>query len=216
MPIELLYEDDALLVANKPEGIATIPERDLSVESLLIRLREERGEELLPVHRLDKEVSGVVLFARTREAHRELNRQFEQREVRKVYVAIVHGVVGPNRGRIDAPIRAYGSGRMGVDHRAGKPSETGYRVIERLPFHTVLETYPITGRRHQIRVHLYHLGYPIVGDMRYGDRAIGQTARRLFLHAADLTFRTPDGRRITVSAPIPDVFESSLAVLRFA
>ncbi len=216
MPIEVLYEDDALVAVNKPEGIATIPERDPSVESLLIRLREEREEEMLPVHRLDKEVSGVVLFARTREAHRALNRQFEEREVRKVYVAVVHGVLSANRGRIDAPIRAFGSGRMGVDQRMGKPSETAYRVIERLPYHTLLEAYPLTGRRHQIRVHLYHLGFPIVGDLRYGDRSVGQTARRLFLHAADLTLRTIDGRKITVSAPVPAVFESTLQVLRFA
>lgn len=212
----VLYADSTLLAVDKPAGIATIPERDATVASLLGLLREEYGEGLLPVHRLDKEVSGVVLFARNPEVHRELNRQFEEREVRKVYVAIVHGVVPANRGRIEAPIRAYGSGRMGVDPRRGKPSETAYRVIERLPFHTLLEAYPLTGRRHQIRVHLYHLGYPIVGDRRYGTPSAQGAASRLFLHAADLTFQTPDGRRLIVSSPLPAVFETTLSALRFA
>jgi 23S rRNA-/tRNA-specific pseudouridylate synthase len=131
-----------------------------------------------------------------------LNEAFEQRRIIKTYLALVHGRVGPNEGVVDQPIREFGSGRMGVSP-SGKPSITTYRVLERLGAFTLLEANPQTGRRHQIRVHLYHIGHPIVGDLRYGDRAVQQRFCRLMLHASgiDLPHPTTGARLILRDCP---------------
>lgn len=203
--IELLYEDEGCLAVDKPAGLATIPER-FTDRCLLAEVEAHLGAKAFVVHRLDKDVSGVVLFAKDAGMHRHLNTQFETRAVDKTYVAVVHGAVAAEAGVVDRPIRAFGSGRMGVDEAKGKPSETRFAVRARRGDYTVLDVHPVTGRRHQIRVHLYHLGHPIVGDPMYGDRARQQRYERLMLHARAIAFRHPSGRIVAVESPLPEAF----------
>lgn len=213
--IPVLFDREGILAVAKPEGLATIPGRgEGGRESLLARLEAEQGSRLFVVHRLDREVSGVLLFARDATVHRLLNRQFEERIPKKVYLALVLGAVAREAGEIDQPIRAYGSGRMGVDMARGKPSVTGYRVLERPGGCTLLEALPVTGRRHQIRVHLYSLGHPIAGDPFYGSKNVQSGYPRLMLHARAITFRLPSGGTETVTAPVPASFEDVLAAVR--
>jgi len=208
--IEVLYEDEDLLAVNKPEGLVAVPERRRLDQSLFEMLCAERGEKLYIVHRIDRETSGVIVFARNAEAHRQLNRQFETRSVEKVYLAFVHGIISDDQGEIDKPLRQFGSGRVAVDAQHGKDSITEFRVLERPGAFTLIEARPRTGRRHQIRVHFYSIGHPIVGDPLYGDGAIQHSYSRLMLHARRLTLEQPSGRRLTIEAAIPPSFQKIL------
>ncbi len=208
--IDTLYEDDDILAVNKPEGLVAVPERRRLDQSLFEMLCAERGEKLYIVHRIDRETSGVIVFARNAEAHRQLNRQFETRSVAKVYLALVHGVIGDDQGEIDKPLRQFGSGRVAVDAQRGKASLTEFRVLERLEAFTLVDVRPHTGRRHQIRVHFYNIGHPIVGDPLYGDKAIQSHYPRLMLHAWRLTLDLSAGKRMTVEAPVPKSFNHVL------
>jgi len=208
--ISILFEDEDVIAVDKPEGLVAIPERRPQGDSLLELLGAQREEKLFVVHRIDKDTSGVIVFARNAQAHRFLNQQFEARQVEKVYLALVHGVVGQDGGTIDQPLRQCGSGRIAVDAERGKPSVTDIRVAERFASHTLIEAHPRTGRRHQIRVHLYHLGHPIVGDPLYGEAVIQKGFPRLMLHARMLTLQLPSGADLTVEAPIPESFQASL------
>ncbi len=209
----LLYESTDYLAVNKPEGIASIPERLPGTESVLQLLQHERGEKLFVVHRLDKEVSGVLVFARHASAHRYLNDRFSGRQVRKVYLAVVHGALPPMGGSIRKPLREFGSGRMGVDER-GKPSETDFDVVESWPSTTLVKAFPRTGRRHQLRVHFYSIGHPVVGDLRYGDRTIQAQFKRLMLHALQISFILPTLKRVTIQVDAPASFLESCELLR--
>lgn len=201
-----LFEDADVLAVDKPEGLASIPERDTTQESLLALLSAARHTKLYVVHRLDKEVSGVMLFAKNADAHKYLNEQFSHHSVQKSYLALVHGVIAQKGGTLDAPLRQFGSGRMGVDSKRGKESATTFQVLKRLNSYTLVEVHPVTGRRHQIRVHFYSLGYPIVGDLLYGEREIQRRFPRLMLHARRIECRLPSGRIGTIEAPIPESF----------
>jgi len=206
--IPILFENDDLLAVNKPEGLAAIPERLPGNKSLFEMLSAERAEKLYIVHRLDRETSGVIVFAQNAETHRWLNRQFESRSVRKTYLALVHGSVPDDEGIIDAPLRQFGSGRVAVDPERGKASSTEFRVQNRFKSATLVEAYPCTGRRHQIRVHLYHLGHPIVGDPLYGDKIQQTPYPRLMLHAQNLTLHLPSTDDLTLEAPVPESFRA--------
>jgi tRNA pseudouridine32 synthase / 23S rRNA pseudouridine746 synthase len=207
--IPLLYEDPDLIAVNKPVGVSSIPERDLAVPSVRTLLEKQLGTRLFTVHRLDKEVSGVMLFAKTADAHRYLNAAFFDRNVKKTYIALVHGVVASDSGTIDAPIRQFGSGRMGVDAKNGKPSITRYKVLERRDPFTLVEAYPLSGRRHQIRVHFYHIGHPIAGDMRYGKIMEQNPFTRIMLHAWRISWKKRDGMEMTVEAEVPEEFRKN-------
>jgi tRNA pseudouridine32 synthase/23S rRNA pseudouridine746 synthase len=204
--IPILYEDNDLIAIQKPAGISSIPERDLKVSSVRKLLEQQLCKKLFTVHRLDKEVSGVMLFAKTADAHRYLNAAFFDRKVKKTYVALVHGILTQDSGTIDAPIRQFGSGRMGVDDKNGKPSATRYRVLERRKGVTLVEACPETGRRHQIRVHFYHIGHPIAGDARYGSSNEQKLFSRLMLHAHRIQFKKKAGLDIEVEAEVPEEF----------
>ena len=204
--LTILFEDDDIVAVEKPSGVATIPERDLSKESVLSILEGRLGMKLFIVHRLDKEASGVVLFAKNAIAHRLLNKQFFERTVEKTYAALVLGRVQDDRGVIDAPIRQFGSGRMGVDAVRGKPSLTRYEVVQRFEATTLINAFPSTGRRHQIRVHCYNLGNPIAGDPFYGKKNVQERYSRLMLHAMRISFTSVDGQRITVESEVPREF----------
>jgi len=210
--IPILFEDDGIVAVDKPEGLAAIPERRPQGGSLLELLEARRAEKLYVVHRIDKETSGLIVFARNAGLHRWLCRQFEGRTVAKTYLALCHGTIADDRGTIDGPLRQFGSGRVGVDTERGKPSVTEFEVRRRLGAFTLVAAYPRTGRRHQIRVHLYHLGHPIVGDPLYGDKAIQQGFGRLMLHAWRLSVPLPSGRTLTLEAPVPESFAGVLEV----
>ena len=186
MNIGVLFENDEFWVAHKPAGLATIPERLNPEAPNLWKLGENLvGSRLWVVHRLDKETSGVVVFAKNAEAHRRLNAFFEKRLVRKTYIAWVFGS-WEGAGTCRAPLREFGSGRVAVDPARGKPSETAWKVLQTRENCTLVELNPATGRRHQLRVHLYHLGHPILGDPLYGPAAQRGVWDRLYLHALEL------------------------------
>lgn len=208
--IPVVYEDPDFLVVAKPEGCAAIPEREGDRECLLARVAAARGERLLAPHRLDKEVSGALVLARSPEAHRWLANCFRQRQVEKEYLALVHGRMERDRGRIQRPLREFGSGRVSVDPRQGKPAITEFEVLERTPNFSLIKVRPLTGRRHQIRAHFYHLGHPIVGDRRYGQRRQQEAFPRLMLHASRVAFPTPSGQRVCVEVPPPESFDRVL------
>jgi len=212
--LRLLVANDELIAVDKPEGIATIPER-IEREHCLQRLLEQQtGARPFVVHRLDKEVSGVIVFARSAAAHRHLCLQFERHEVRKLYTALVLGVPPEQRGVIERPVRQFGSGRMGIDTARGKPCRTEFEVVERLDRHAILSVHPLTGRRHQIRVHLYSLGHPVAGDPRYGDAAAQARYGRLMLHSSRLELRLLSGEALAIESALPESFQRVLQSVR--
>jgi RluA family pseudouridine synthase len=208
----VLYETADYLAVDKPAGVVSVPQAD--TEGLPGLLRGHYAGRLFPVHRLDRGASGVIVFAKNAATHRHLNAEFDRREVRKTYLALVEGVPASNRGQINAPLREFGSGRMGVDPSRGKPSTTDWKVAERFDGATLLRVEPATGRRHQIRVHLYHIGHPILGDLRYGEKARQARFPRLMLHAQSLDFALPSGERVAIASPPPPSFEAVLAEFR--
>ena len=213
MAIHLLHEDAHLLAVSKPSGQVVIPGRgDLPGEPLVAELEKHTGEKVYVVHRLDRGASGVVLFAKNPKAHRFLSLQFENREVAKTYQVLAQGTID-HGDRIDQPLRAFGSGRMGV-HPDGKPSATEFEVRELLKGATLLDVKPLTGRRHQIRVHFFSIGHPVMGDPLYGkDRPVGGVLR-LMLHAQSLEFRHPSGTKLALRTDPPQDFEDVLTLLR--
>lgn len=142
--ISILFENEDLLVVEKPEGIATIPERQKEKESVLGLVSAAVNHKLYVVHRLDKEVSGVLAFAKHAEAHKALNQQFNQRTIHKTYMAVTHGVIGRSIHKIDTPIRQFGSGRMGIDLKQGKPCITEFSVTRRFETYTLVKVHPLT------------------------------------------------------------------------
>jgi tRNA pseudouridine32 synthase/23S rRNA pseudouridine746 synthase len=206
MPI--LHEDANLLVIDKPIGVSSIPERDVAVPSAQRLLESARGEKLFIVERLDKEVSGLLVFARDEQTHRTVSLAFEQRRARKIYVALAHGVIARD-GVIDKPIAQFGSGRMGVHEKKGKPSRTEYSIVERYAAHTLVHARPVTGRRHQVRVHFYAIGHALVGDPRYGDATEQAKWPRLMLHALRVELEG-----LTVECPPPPTFVDQLERLK--
>ncbi|MBI5881944.1 MAG: RNA pseudouridine synthase [Elusimicrobia bacterium] len=207
----------------KPSGVPVIPGRSAPTAStadsgpcLRAALEAVRGP-VFVVHRIDQDASGVVLFAKDRKTHRDLCLQFERRRTRKTYLAAVQGVVAGD-GSVDRPIREFGSGRMGIAQGGyslpgGKSALTRYRVLERFAAATLLEVEPVTGRRHQIRVHLYAAGHPILGDALYGkDRPVGG-APRLMLHGLEIGFFGADGEAKKVKCEPPEDFARVLLLL---
>ena len=209
LPHSLLRRSPGWVAVSKPAGIAAIPELAGDTACLQAVLERELKTRLWVVHRLDKEVSGVILYALNAAEHRRLNMAFEAREVRKQYIAGAHGVVAGDSGEIDLPLREFGSGRIGVDREKGKACLTRWRVLERLADRTRLEMEPHTGRRHQLRAHAYALGHPLIGDTRYGDKAVQAKFPRLLLHAATLDFPDTDGARVVVECPPGDDFRQA-------
>jgi RluA family pseudouridine synthase len=207
--VPVIYEDARLIALGKPSGLLVIPGRGAGEDPALNLLLEQRlGARIFVVHRIDREASGVVLFAKDAEAHRLLCASFAARAARKKYLALVQGLA-PEQGSVDSPIRAFGSGRMGADP-GGKPSLTRWRRLAALRGASLLEVEPETGRRHQIRAHLYSIGHPILGDPLYGnDRPVGKFPR-LMLHSLELSLAHPDGSLLRLRAPEPADFLRAL------
>lgn len=210
----IIHRDGDILAIDKPAGVPTIPERDPSIPSLIKVLEENLGTRLFVVHRLDKEASGIVIFGLNAEARRALMILFEQHKAQKCFTLLVHGRIDEESGVIDRKIRQFGSGRMGIDDRAGKPSRTGFRIVERFPGATLVDAQALTSRRHQVRVHFYCIGHPIVGDSRYGDAALQIGYPRLMLHASSLSVVFPGRRRLELIAPVPPAFAALIEAAR--
>ncbi|MEE4119810.1 MAG: RluA family pseudouridine synthase [Paracoccaceae bacterium] len=203
-PLTVLHEDTHCLVLDKPAGLLAVPGKTPGLADCLEARARARWPDALTVHRLDLATSGVCVLARGAAAHRHLSMQFARRHVAKRYTALVHGAVWAATGAIDLPMRADWPHRprQMIDPAQGRPALTRWRITARHGASTRLALEPLTGRSHQLRLHLLALGHPILGDLIYG----GGTAEapRLMLHAAALTFRHPaDGRPVTVSAPDP-------------
>ncbi len=215
LSVPVIHEDDRLLAVNKPAGALVIPGRGTDEEeSLLEKLSRESARKLFVVHRLDRDASGLLVFAKDAETHRAFSIAFERREAKKTYLALVRGIL-EKPGFVDKPIHQFGSGRMGVDPR-GKPSVTRYKVKERFRDATLLEVEPESGRRHQIRVHLYSLGHPIAGDRLYGpgQKNVPSEEGRLMLHALRLTLPNPGGGTLELIAEPDADFVSLLSARR--
>lgn len=219
LPLDVIYEDGDLIVVNKPAGMSVHPGAGRASGTLVNALLHHFetlsavGGELRPgiVHRLDKDTSGVLVVARNDTAHRRLAAQFAARQVEKVYVALVEGVLKRDEGRIEKPIERDPVRRVRMTARtgAGRAAVTEYRVLQRFRKHTYVEVRIGTGRTHQIRVHMASIGHPVAGDRLYGARAAA--CGRFFLHARRIAFRHPaTGAPVTFEAPLAPELESWL------
>ncbi len=208
MQVEVLWRGEGLLAASKESGIPVIPDRTGSCTDLKALLEEQTGTRLWVVHRIDRETSGLVLFATDAAAHRTACGLFESREVRKEYLALAEGADIPGDGVVDMPLRVFGSGRTAVDRGRGRDAVTSFEVIARGESFCLLSVRPLTGRRHQIRAHLFAIGHPVAGDPLYGDRGSRGRFGRLMLHAHALTLPW-SGAAIRIVAPPPDRFVSA-------
>lgn len=201
--LALVHEDSAVLVFDKPSGLLSVPAKPPGPQDCLeARVRAAFPEALL-VHRLDRDTSGVIVFARSRVAQRHLGWQFERRQVVKGYVARVTGHPAAAGGRVEAPLRCDWENRprQVVCPERGRAAVTDWRVLAWEENGVRLELRPLTGRSHQLRVHCAHLGHPILGDPLYGDAA---AAPRLQLHAERIGFRHPEGGAAVVfECPCP-------------
>ena len=213
--LKILYEDPNLIVVDKPAGIPVLPDGWEKDSEYLVRMLEERYGKIFIVHRLDKITSGVMVFARDAETHRALNIQFEEHEAQKAYHAIVEGNPKWEEKTVKYPLRANvgHKHRTVVDDKNGKPSETRFRVIKRYEEAALVEAKPLTGRTHQIRVHAYALGHPLVEDVLYGSRDQYGLPRPM-LHAQSLSFIHPISQeRVKFSAPHPADFDEALNII---
>ena len=230
---EILYQDEHVLVVNKPAGLTVVPLGSGKEKCLKELLAEKLGREVFAVHRLDRETTGVVAFALDAESHRHLSLQFQHREVRKVYWALVRGIPIPPSGAVRLPLaRDKNPIKVVVARKGGKSSRTDYRVLQEFHGFSLVEARPKTGRMHQIRVHLAAIGCPLAVDGLYGGTEAlylsqikarykqkkSQEERplmsRLTLHARELTLTHPVSQaRFSVLATLPRDFEVLLKQL---
>jgi len=233
--LTILYEDSDLMVVNKPRGMVVHPGAGVSsgtlVNALLYHCKDLSGigGVLRPgiVHRLDKDTSGVLVIAKNDFSHLALSRQFKERKVNKRYIALVKGRVLRERGKIEVPIGRHPVKRkkMAIGAKRARKAITTYKVLERFKDFTLLEAIPETGRTHQIRVHLSYIGYPIVGDPKYGMKKLKTQNSKLkiaidnlqgqALHAQTLGFVHPRTKEyMEFNAPLPEEMEKVIGLLR--
>lgn len=223
MKLELLYEDENMLFVNKPAGLLVIPDRfDPELASLNKLIEETIGQKIWVVHRLDRDTSGVICFAKNETTHKFLSKQFQEHTVEKYYEGIVNGRVINEEGRLELPIHEHPTkkGTM-VIAKKGKASITEYKILNSYSLYTHLQLRIYTGRTHQIRVHMQSLGHPIACDEIYGDgkpfylssvkkkyklsdkyESEKPLLARLGLHASKLVLQKEDGTSLTVEAPL--------------
>ncbi|MHC1741342.1 MAG: RluA family pseudouridine synthase [Anaerolineaceae bacterium] len=224
--LDIIFENDDLAVINKPAGMVVHPAAGHATGTLVQAalsaipdLQGINGEERPGiVHRLDKDTSGLIVLAKNERAHRWLQDQFRLRKVKKVYIALVDGHPPTPTGRIEAEIARDPSHRKQmavVSTGRGRPSTTEYQTLEQFDSHTLIEAHPLSGRTHQIRLHMAFLGCPIVGDTVYGKKRATIELHRHFLHAAKLSFMFPGEKELhTFEAPLPPELEAVLKQIR--
>lgn len=204
-PLSILYEDTAIIVVDKPAGLLTVPGKlENRQDCLITRLQAARWD-ALTVHRLDCDTSGVIIFARTKQAQGFLGQEFEQRRAQKTYIARLQGRLTPDSGTVDLPLGSDWDyrPRQKVDHERGRPAVTDWEVVDRTDSETRVLLSPHTGRSHQLRVHMLALGHPILGDQIYAPETLADHPR-LMLHAWTLSLHHPtSGNRMTFTAPLP-------------
>jgi 23S rRNA pseudouridine955/2504/2580 synthase len=213
------FEDDDYVVINKPAFISTLEDR--KDPDNVLSIFQQKFDEVYVCHRLDKETSGALLLAKNQDAYRHASLQFEERTVEKVYHALVKGRFIEDVIKVDMPLKVAGSGNVRIDKREGKQAETLFRTKQSLGHYSLIEAKPITGRRHQIRVHLAYLEFPICGDSQYGgqpvflsqfkknyrpakDREERPLFDRVALHAYSLKFLDMAGKEVNVSSDHPE------------
>lgn len=217
IPIEVIYEDNDIIVVNKPKGMVVHPANgnlDGTLVNAIMAICKDTlsgiGGELRPgiVHRLDKDTSGIIIIAKNDIAHVKISEQLKKREVKKTYIALVRGVVKENEATIDMPIgRSKNDRKKMAISKEGKNAITHIKVIKRYEKYTLLEIKIETGRTHQIRVHLSHIGYPIIGDTTYSNGKNEFGIKGQCLHAKSLEFEHPVSKKIMkLEAQLPEYF----------
>lgn len=231
--LSILFESAEFIVLDKPAGLLSIPDREGKEASLKSRLREQYGN-IFTVHRLDRETSGVIVFAKTEATHKYLSKVFEDRSVEKIYQGIVLGTPPQTKGTIDVPIMEHpGKPGLMVINRRGKSALTDYELLETISGYSLLQFQIHTGRTHQIRIHMQSVGHPIACDELYGDgkpvflSAIKRNFKlskseeserpllsRLALHSQSLKFTDQNGTLHHFKAPLPKDLRALLQQLR--
>lgn len=204
--LAIVYADDTIVLVDKPSLLLSVPGRGEAKHDSVVTRLAGQFQQIREVHRLDWETSGLMLLARNRSAHSELSRQFREREVGKRYTAVVYGVPEAENGEVDKPLRCDWPNRprQMVDTLLGKPSQTRWRLLQAETDRSRVELTPITGRSHQLRVHMQSLGHPILGDGLYAHEAARTMAPRLLLHASRLEFHHPvKGIPMVFSSAVP-------------
>ncbi|MCI9064123.1 MAG: RluA family pseudouridine synthase [Clostridia bacterium] len=219
IPVEVIYEDNDIIVINKPKGMVVHPANgnpDGTLVNAVMAICKDSlsgiGGEIRPgiVHRLDKDTSGIIIVAKNDKAHINLSEQIKNHEVKKTYIALVRGVVKEDNATIDMPIGRSKNDRkkMAVD-RNGKNAVTHFKVLKRYKKYTLLEVNIETGRTHQIRVHLSHIGYPVVGDIVYSNGKNEWKIEGQCLHAKSLEFKHPiTGKQMKLAAELPEYLKN--------
>lgn len=231
--MEIIFENDRFLAVNKPPGLLTIPDRHDDTLSSLYKTLQHQYEKIFIVHRLDRETSGIILFAKDEATHKYLSRLFEQRNVEKYYLGIVQGTLPQKKGVIEEPIMEHPGGKGMMIHAKGKPSITEYESLEEYGIYSLVQFKIHTGRTHQIRLHMKHIGHPIACDELYGDpkpillssfkkkfklSKHDEEERPLFsrlaLHSYELKFKDQDNKNIDLKAELPKDMRAFLQQLK--
>ena len=204
--LDIIYCDNEIIAVNKPAGLLSVPGRGPEKQDCMLHRVQTDYPEALTVHRLDMETSGIILFARNPLTHRQLSTLFQERRIKKQYIALVSGRPEPESGKVDLPLITDWENRprQKVDYESGKPSETHYNLLE---YYTQqnnsrMMLTPITGRSHQLRVHMLALGHMIIGDYLYGYQETSRKEKsRLMLHASMIEFTHPEsGKELCLSS----------------
>lgn len=214
--MQIVYSDPHILIVNKPAELSVLPEGWDKTAPYLVQMLEKQFEKVWVVHRIDKVTSGIIVFALSAEAHRSLNIQFEKHEVEKTYHALLNGAPKWEEKVTKFPLRVNvgHKHRTVVDDRNGVRSETRFKILERWQASALVEAQPMTGRTHQIRVHAYALGHPLLGDVLYSAPETDVITRPA-LHAFSLTLTHPEtGKRLTFQADYPSDFLAAVGLLR--
>jgi 23S rRNA pseudouridine955/2504/2580 synthase/23S rRNA pseudouridine1911/1915/1917 synthase len=229
----IIEENEEWIALNKPSGLLSIPDRE-GKEISLRQLLKDKYSEIFTVHRLDKDTSGLIIFAKTGDSHKYLSKQFEERLTKKIYLGLVHGMLVNKTGSINVPIAEHPAknGTM-IVHRKGKEALTDYTVLDDFRTYSLIRFHIHTGRTHQIRVHMKNAGHPIACDPLYGDGKpilvsslkqkfkLSKTAEeerpilnRLALHSFQLSFTDRDGKLIELEAPLQKDFRATIMQLQ--
>ena len=226
----ILFENDDIIVVNKPPFISSLDERGEGSEINMLRMAKNYWDDAQICHRLDKETSGALIFAKNPEAYRAISMQFEHRQVKKVYHAVIDGTHVFDNLLVDLPILNTGKGSVSISRQEGKRAETWFQSLRYFKHYTLVECRPVTGRMHQIRIHLATQRASIAGDEMYKGKPVYLSAlkrkyhlgkdqeeqpimKRFALHAYEVTFKLLNGEELIITAPYPKDFETLLKLL---